>query len=320
MKSIQEVGFARASAAMSDGFREALAAGLARSPKSIPSKYFYDAAGARLFDEICTLPEYYLTRTETALLRAHAAEISSLAGPDVEIMEFGAGSGDKIRILLDAFRQPRAYVPVDFSITWLDQLANGLRRDYPSLQIHPVIGDFTANLRWPLTSESRRLGFFPGSTIGNFTPLQARQFLSAAAGILDGGALLIGVDLVKDPAILHAAYNDRAGITAAFNLNLLVRANRDAGANFVPSRFFHYAFYNPAESRIEMHLISAIRQTANVSGQSFEFSSGEAILTEYSYKYTVESFQEIAASSGFMPRKFWCDPDGLFSLHWLESR
>ena len=320
MKSIHEDGFARASWPAGDGFREALIAGLAQSPKNIPCKYLYDAIGARLFDEICTLPEYYLTRTETALLRAHAAEFSSLAGPGVEIMEFGAGSGDKIRILLDVLDQPRAYMPVDFSVTWLDRLADGLRKDYPPLQIHPVVGDFTGSLQWPLASQARRLGFFPGSTIGNFTPPEAREFLSAAAAILDGGALLIGVDLVKDPAILHAAYNDRAGITAAFNLNLLSRANREAGADFDASRFFHYAFYNTSEKRMEMYLISAIQQSAGIPGKSFAFSQGEAILTEYSYKYTIEGFQQLAASAGLVARKFWCDPDGLFSLHWLESR
>lgn len=320
MKSMREDGFALASRAITDGFREALLVGLAQCPKKIPCKYLYDAIGARLFDEICTLPEYYLTRTENALLRSHAAEISALAGPDVEIMEFGAGSGDKIRILLNSLHRPRAYMPVDFSDTWLDRLAERLRMDYPALQVHPVIGDFTGRLRWPLAPGGRRLGFFPGSTIGNFTPLEARKFLSAAAAILDRGALLIGVDLAKDPAILHAAYNDRAGITAAFNLNLLSRANRDAGADFDPSRFFHYALYNPGEMRIEMYLISAIRQKANICGRSFAFSEGEAILTEYSYKYTVDSFQELAASAGLISRKFWCDPKGLFSLHWLESR
>lgn len=319
MKSMREDGFALASRAITDDFREALLGGLAQSPKTIPCKYLYDAIGARLFDEICTLPEYYLTRTENALLRAHAADISALTGPDVEIMEFGAGSGDKIRILLNSLRRPRAYMPVDFSVTWLDSLAGRLRKDYPALQVHPVIGDFTGRLRWPLAPGGRRLGFFPGSTIGNFIPKEAREFLSAAATILDGGALLIGVDLAKDPAILHAAYNDSAGVTAAFNLNLLSRANREAGADFEPSRFFHYASYNAAEMRIEMYLISAIRQNADISGRSFAFSEGEAILTEYSYKYTVETFQELAASAGLVPRKFWCDPDGLFSLHWLES-
>lgn len=319
MKSMREDGFARAAKATGDGFREALIAGLTQSPKKIPCKYLYDDIGAQLFDEICTLPEYYPTRTENALLHAHAAEISDLAGSGAEIMEFGAGSGDKIRILLDAFHRPRAYMPVDFSITWLDRLAERLREDYPALQLHPVIGDFTGSLRWPLASQARRLGFFPGSTIGNFTPSDAHQFLSRAAALLDGGALLIGVDLVKDPATLHAAYNDRAGITAAFNLNLLSRANRDAGADFDPARFFHYAFYNPAEMRIEMYLISAIPQKADVSGRSFAFSQGEGILTEYSYKYTVDGFQELATSAGFIPRKFWCDPDGLFSLHWLET-
>lgn len=320
MKSTLEDGFARASGAVVEGFGEALIAGLMQSPKTIPCKYLYDRHGAQLFDQICTLPEYYLTRTEIALLRAHAEEIAALAGPNIEIMEFGAGSGGKIRILLDAMNRPNAYIPVDFSDIWLGRLAERLRNDYPALQVHAVTGDFTGELRWPLPSDARRLGFFPGSTIGNFSPAEAREFLSRAAVILKGGALLVGVDLVKDPAILHAAYNDPAGITAAFNLNLLRRANRDAGADFDLSRFFHYAFYNPVRTRIEMYLVSATRQNVGVCGRRFAFSEGEAISTEYSHKYTVASFQELATSAGFIPRKSWCDRERLFSLHWLEAR
>ena len=300
--------------------RDEFLGGLRSVPKSIPSKYFYDAEGSRLFEKICQLPEYYPTRTEISLLRAHSAEIAALAGPNVEIMEFGAGAGQKIRIVLDALESPRAYIPLDISDSLLGEAAQRLASDYPNVAIYPVAGDFASELRWPFSSPARRIGFFPGSTIGNFTPPEAREFLAATARLLHGGALLIGVDLVKDPAVLHAAYNDAAGVTAAFNRNLLVRANRELFANFDVMSFSHYAFYNPVEQRIEMHLISDVRQFATVSGGSVHFAKGETLVTEFSYKYTVEQFQELAASAGFVPRALWCDSDGLFSIHWLETK
>ena len=310
---------ARALPVCTDDFADALLAGLRAHPKSIPCKYFYDAEGSRLFEQICALPEYYPTRTEFSLLRAHAQEIAALAGPDAEIMEFGAGAGEKIRTLLDALDHPRAYIPVDISESYLTGVTARLRTDYPWLAIHPLMADFASELSWPVTTGLRRVGFFPGSTIGNFAPQEARKFLSNTAKLLKGGGLLIGVDLVKDPGVLHAAYNDSAGVTAAFNRNLLARANREAGANFARARFAHYAFYNPVERRIEMYLVSTAPQRVTVCGRVIPFAEGEAIHTEYSYKYTVAGFRELAASAGFVPRAVWSDPECLFSIHWLES-
>jgi L-histidine Nalpha-methyltransferase len=319
MKTAPEESFARAALAESDGFREALLDGLSRTPKAIPCKYFYDLEGARLFEKICTLPEYYPTRVELSLLRRHASEIAAFAGSDIEIMEFGAGAGEKIRVLLDVLQRPRAYIPVDISANWLGTAATQLRNHYPGLEINPLASDFAGELRWPISSRARRLGFFPGSTIGNFRTAEAREFLVRTGTMLRGGALLIGVDLVKDPAILHAGYNDAAGVTAAFNRNLLQRANREAGADFDVSRFAHYAFYNPVQQRIEMYLISMIQQEVTACGRSFPFAEGEAVLTEYSYKYTVEGFRNLAVSAGFTPRAVWCDAQQQFSLHWLDA-
>jgi dimethylhistidine N-methyltransferase len=302
-----------------EDFTDALLAGLRDTPKSIPCKYFYDAEGSLLFEQICALPEYYPTRTELALLRSHADEMADLAGPQAEIVEFGAGAGEKIKPLLDALEHPRAYLPVDISGPYLTGIASRLQTEYGALAIHPVIADFTRDFSLP-PAQGRRIGFFPGSTIGNFAPAQARAFLAKAARMLKGGGLLIGVDLVKDPGILHAAYNDKAGVTAAFNKNLLMRANREAAANFDPARFAHYALYNPLQQRIEMYLLSTAAQCVAVCGRTIAFSEGEAIHTEYSYKYTVDGFRALAASAGFIPRKLWCDSDRLFSIHWLEAK
>ncbi len=319
MKTAPEDGFALARLAVNDGFRDDLMDGLSRTPKAIPCKYFYDADGARLFEKICALPEYYPTRVELSLLRVHAPEIAALAGPEVEIMEFGAGAGEKICILLDVLERPRAYIPMDISVAWLDRAARRLREAFPHLEIHPLACDFAGELRWPMSSRARRLGFFPGSTIGNFSPAEAREFLIRAAAVLRRGALLIGVDLVKDPAVLHTAYNDSAGVTAAFNLNLLQRANREAQGHFDLSRFSHYALYNPVRQRVEMYLVSSIQQEIAVGGRSFNFAQGEAVLTEYSYKYTIDGFRDLALSAGFNPRKVWCDAGQRFSLHWLDA-
>jgi dimethylhistidine N-methyltransferase len=302
-----------------EDFGDALLAGLRSAPKSVPCKYFYDAAGSLLFEKICTLPEYYPTRTELALLRSHAGEMAAKIGPDAEIVEFGAGAGEKIRPLFNAMENPRAYLPVDISGPYLQSIAVRLQAEYPRLAVTPIVGDFTRDFVLP-PSRGRRVGFFPGSTIGNFEPAEARAFLANAAKMLQGGGLLIGVDLVKDPNILHAAYNDRAGITAAFNKNLLVRANREAGANFELAHFAHYAFYNPALRRIEMYLVSMEAQRVTMCGRSVAFSQGEPIHTEYSHKYTIEDFRALAESAGFSPRAVWCDPDRLFSIHWLETQ
>ncbi len=303
-----------------ENFAQCLIAGLGRTPRDIPCKYFYDAEGSRLFDAICELPEYYQTRTETALLAAHADEIAALIGPHAEIVEFGAGSLRKVRLLLDAMAAPRGYTPVDISGDYLMDVTRTLAAEYPNLRLRPLVADFTAPMAIPvLPGAARRVGFFPGSTIGNFRPDAATALLRRLRAALGGGSLLVGVDLVKDPLQLHAAYNDSAGITAAFNKNLLARANRELGADFALDQFAHYAPYNPAAHRIEMYLVSLKRQSARIAGHRFDFAEGEAVHTEDSHKYTVEGFREMAARAGFIPRAVWCDPQKLFSIHWLES-
>jgi dimethylhistidine N-methyltransferase len=304
-----------------DCFADNLLAGLAKTPKEIACKYFYDEEGSRLFEAICDLPEYYQTRTETTLLARHAGEITALMGPDVEIVEFGAGSLRKARILLDALQNPRAYTPLDISGDYLAGVVQSLAADYPALTLRPMVGDFSEPLDIPiLPDHPRRAGFFPGSTIGNFRPEAALALLRRMRAGLNDGGLLIGVDLVKDPARLHAAYNDAAGVTALFNKNLLARANRELGANFDLGGFAHYAPYNAAAQRIEMYLVSLRRQRVRLRGSLIEFAQGEPLHTEDSHKYTIESFREMAARAGFNPRAVWTDEERLFSVHWLESR
>lgn len=314
-------------------FARELLAGLARHPRSLAPKFFYDEVGSALFDRICELPEYYPTRTEVALLRRHAHEMAACIGPDAEIIEFGAGSSHKIRLLLDALARPRRFVPIDISADHLQAAASRLRADYPGLDVQPVAADFTQGLELPSSAcgeaPARRVGFFPGSSIGNFTPEEALVFLSDAARLLSGrdeatvthkrppAGLLIGVDLVKDPAVLHAAYNDAAGVTAAFNLNMLARANRELGADFQLDRFAHYAFYDPRRQRIEMHLVSRCAQQVHLCGQVFDFAEGEPLHTENSHKFTVDGFRALAGRAGWRAGPVWCDSDGLFSLHWL---
>ena len=321
MSNIHRVGVAPRRQVPADiDFPDALLEGLSSEPKRVACKYFYDEAGADLFQRICALPEYYLTRTELGLLRRHGADFARLIGPDAEIVEFGAGSADKIGILLAALDRPRAYVPVEISGESLTGLVARIRADHPSLDVRPLLADFTAPLPPTLFAPgARRIGFFPGSTIGNFMRSEARDFLGSAARLLKGGGLLIGVDLVKDPAVLHAAYNDSAGITAAFNRNLLLRANREANANFDLARFAHYAPYNVEKRRIEMYLVSTAAQLVRVVGRPIAFAEGEAIHTESSHKYTIEDFRSLAVQAGFSPRAVWTDPDRLFSIHWLEA-
>ena len=303
------------------GFACSLYSGLSKTPKEIACKFFYDDAGSRLFDRICELPEYYQTRTEVRLLKHHAGEIAQLMGGGVEIVEFGAGSLRKVRSLLDAVETPCAYTPLDISGDYLGQVARALAADYPALTLRPVVCDFTQALEIPeLPGAPRRVGFFPGSTIGNFKPDAAMALLRCMRASLLGGGLLIGVDLVKDPVRLHAAYNDAAGVTALFNKNLMARANRELGANFDLDAFAHYAPYNAAAHRIEMYLVSLKRQSVSLCGRVVEFAQGEPVHTEDSHKYTIESFREMAARAGFNPRAVWTDEERLFSLHWLESR
>ncbi|WHZ10886.1 MAG: SAM-dependent methyltransferase [Burkholderiaceae bacterium] len=302
-------------------FARDLLAALDSRPRGISPKYFYDAEGSRLFDRICELPEYYPTRIELDLIASHAAEIAERIGPDAEIVEFGAGSLRKVRLLLDAMERPAGYLPIDISGDHLAVAAQPLRRAYPRLQVRPLVADYTNPVALPALASGagRRAGFFPGSTIGNFSRDEAMQFLRMAAQALRGGALLLGADLVKDPAILHAAYNDAQGVTAAFNLNLLARANRELGSDFDLRQFAHSAFYNAPLQRIEMHLVSRCRQQVRVCGRHFEFAEGETLHTENSCKFTVEGMQALARQAGFLPTAVWTDPDRLFSLHWLQA-
>jgi dimethylhistidine N-methyltransferase len=303
------------------GFERDLAAALGTRPRSISPKYFYDARGSQLFDRICELPEYYPTRTELAILATHAGDIAAQVGPRAEIVEFGAGSLRKIRLLLDAMDAPSRYLPIDISGEHLAGSAAALQREYPGLDVQPVVADYTRRLLLPapLPGAGRRVGFFPGSTIGNFTPQEALQFLRVAGRVLGGGALLLGVDLVKDPAILHAAYNDAQGVTAAFNRNVLARANRELGTRFVLEQFDHSAFYNAPMRRIEMHLVSRCRQRVAVGGRWFELEEGETLHTEHSHKFTIDGLRTLARQAGFRPGPVWTDPQRLFSVHWLRA-
>jgi len=302
-----------------DPFAADVLAGLAAKPKRLPPKYFYDAAGSALFERITQLPEYYPTRCELALLRENAPAIASLFPPSCALIEFGSGSSRKARILLGAAATVEAYVPVDISGDFLQQDAAQLRRDFPHLGVYPVVADFTQSFAVPAAiAMLPRVGFFPGSTIGNFEPHEAAKFLRHAGTILGHGAVLvIGVDLVKDATILCPAYNDAEGVTAKFNLNLLARINRELGANFDLATFEHHACYNRAHSRIEMHLASTKRQKVKVNGKAIGFRAGETIHTENSYKYTIASFQALARGSDWSPVQVWSD--GLFSVHALRK-
>lgn len=294
--------------------------GLSRPQKTLSPKFFYDARGSDLFEQIMRLEEYYPTRTEIGILRDHGAEIGQAIGPDAVIVEFGAGNVEKVRLVLDVLERPRAFVPIDISGEHLNEAAAQLAEAYPGLTVLPVTGDFTKPLALPdheALRNARLTGFFPGSTIGNLLPGEAEAFLATAREILRGGDLLIGVDLQKDPAILHQAYNDRAGVTAAFNLNMLPHLNGLVGADFDPARFRHDAFYNETLGRIEMHLVSREAQTVAVGGQQIRFAEGETIHTESSHKYTLEGFAALAARAGWRTARTWCDPKPWFSLHLL---
>lgn len=300
-------------------FHADLLAALQGPQRRISPKYFYDAQGSALFDAICALPEYYPTRTETAILRQCAAEVAALAGPGAELVEFGAGSLHKVRLLLDALERPARYLPIDISGEHLEAAAARLAREHPGLAVRPVVGDYTQPLLLPPPPQraGMRVGFFPGSTIGNFDPAEALRFLRGAARMLRGGALLLGADLVKDPAVLHAAYNDAAGVTAAFNLNLLARANRELDTDFELQGFAHGAFYNSPLRRIEMHLVSRRRQAVHLDGRAFVFEEGETLHTENSHKFSIDGLRALAAEAGFAPGPVWTDPQQLFSVHWL---
>ncbi|MEH6404211.1 MAG: L-histidine N(alpha)-methyltransferase [Sneathiella sp.] len=302
-----------------EDFRSSVLNGLSKPQKTIASKFFYDANGSALFDQICDLPEYYPTRTELYLLQEHSEEIAGHLGTSNHLIEFGSGSSVKISTLLNALHAPLSYVPMDISKSHLLSSAKRLSQSFPDLPIIPICADYTTNFDFPDIGHGKRTGFFPGSTIGNFTPDEACSFLIQARSLLQGGGMLIGVDLLKEETILNAAYNDAPGVTADFNKNLLLRCNSELSANFNLDHFHHSAFLNKRESRIEMHLVSAIDQLVRIDDHSFIFAEGESIHTENSYKYTPEDFQSLAVKAGFKPEKTWIDKNNLFSIHYLAA-
>ena len=295
-------------------------AGLTATPKRLPPKYLYDEAGCRLFERITEQPEYYPTRTELEILEDKAAAIAAFVPPGATLVEFGTGTSTKARILLRAAPSVRAYVPVDLAAESLEREAEGVRQDFAGVSVVPVVADFMRPFALPATvGGTRCVGFFPGSTIGNFEPHEATTFLEEAGTILGAGAtLIVGVDLVKDARVLNAAYNDAAGVTAKFNLNYLARINRELGAGFKVECFEHHAFFNAKRSRIEMHLASMRRQKIRIDGETVDFRMGETIHTENSYKYTLSSFGALARGAGWKPAAVWTDPKGLFSVHALR--
>lgn len=293
--------------------------GFAATPKWASPKHFYDRRGSELFEQICRQPEYYPTRIEESILARFAGEIAELAGPGCNLIELGSGASRKVRLLLEAAR-PARYLGIDISADFLRSSTLRLAADYPWLEVHAVCADYSQPMQVPQGfTEQRPLAFFPGSSIGNFTPQQASRFLHNLHGLLAPGAgLLVGVDLLKSNAILDAAYNDAAGVTAAFNLNLLWRIRRELHSDIQPQRFSHRAFFNARESRVEMHLVSTQAQSVQIEGQTFDFARGESLHTENSYKYSIEGFQALAQSAGYRPVKVWTDPAALFSVHYLQ--
>lgn len=303
-----------------EDFRSAVIAGLSRPDKALACRWLYDAAGSALFDEICTLPEYYPTRTETAILRQNASAIAEAAGASAQVVELGSGASEKIRILLDALDTPDAYIPIDISASHLLRSAQALQDDYPLLRVEAICADYAQDFPLPPCPPARRLGFYPGSTIGNLTPTEAEAFLSLWARRLGAGAgMLVGVDLQKDRATLEAAYDDAQGVTAAFSLNLLARANRELGANFDLSRFQHEARYNADDGRVVIHLRSLQRQTVNIGAHAFQFDAGERVHIEDSWKYSRNGFAALASRAGFVPEAVWTDTRELFSIHLLRT-
>lgn len=292
-------------------------AGLGQFPKFISSKFFYDVRGSELFDKICELPEYYLTRTEIGIMRRYVVEITAAIGPQASLIEFGSGSSMKIRILLEHLELLAAYVPVDISRDYLVAAADRIQREFPLVEVLPVAADFTQpfELPDPKVMPVRNVVYFPGSTIGNFSPDAAQNLLRVMYGEAgENGALLIGIDRQKDRSELESTYNDSAGVTAEFNLNILCRINRELGANFDLSRFRHRAIYNDTAGRIEMYLDSVCEQVVIIDGQEISFTAGEAILTEHSHQYTLEGFAEMVGSAGFAVHNIWSDPDEKFSV------
>jgi len=307
-------------AAAKENFREEVLAGLSKSPRRLPYKFFYDERGAQLFQQICDQPEYYVTRTEIEILRLHGTEMAKALGPQVELIGLGTGAGTKTRILLEELHNPAVYVPIDISKEQLEKSSARFREMFPALQVLPVCADYLEPFELPLPRHlsSRSVIYFPGSTIGNFEPEAAGEFLARMVELAgDGGGLLIGVDLQKDRDVLEHAYNDDAGVTAQFNKNLFVRINRELGANFDLNRWQHHAIYNSTEGRIEIYLISDNEQTVHIGDREFQFRAGEEILTEYSYKHTVAGFIELSRQAGFHFEQVWTDAARWFGVFYF---
>jgi dimethylhistidine N-methyltransferase len=305
-----------------DDFRQAVLAGLAQTPKRLPSRFIYDERGSHLFEAILEVPEYYIPRVEIALLRAHGAELAALAGPRAYLVDYGSGSGRKARLLLDALDRPAVYAPIDISREHLLSAAEALAADYPGVEVHAICADFLRPFTLPAprsTAVGKRIGFFPGSTISNMTPEQRAQLLAAARVLLAGGGFIVGIDLKKDPALLRAAYNDAKGASAAFNTNILMRANRELGADFDLAAFRHRAEYDAALGGVEIGIESLKTQTVHVGGAAFRFAAGEVVVTQYAHKFTVEEFAAVATAAGFTPRQVWVDAGSLFAIHFLAA-
>jgi dimethylhistidine N-methyltransferase len=308
-------------AAGEDSFLDAVLEGLSRPQPAIPCRFLYDERGSALFDRICELDEYYPTRTETAILARRGRDIAALMGPEAQLIELGSGSSVKVRILLKAMERPAAYVAVDISREHLRRAAAALAADFPAVEVIAVCADYADGFPLPRTGAAgRRVAFFPGSTIGNLEPAEAQAFLRGWARRLGpDAAMVVGVDLKKDPQVLEAAYDDREGVTAAFSLNVLARANAELGADFDLGGFVHQARYDAEKGRVEIHLRSLKDQTAHVHGRSFRFAAGDRIHVEHSYKYALGEFQDLARRAGFRPGEAFTDPDGLFSVHYLTT-
>jgi L-histidine N-alpha-methyltransferase len=303
-------------------FEEAILAGFRRPHKTIPCRFLYDERGSLLFDEICRLPEYYPTRTECGILEAAAPRIAELMGPGVQLIELGSGSSRKIRLLLDLLTEISGYVPVDISSEHLRRAAEAVALDHPAIPVTAICADYTRDFALPDALQHgfrKRVAFFPGSTIGNLVPDEALDLLRGCGRLVGpGGDMLVGVDLKKPTPILNAAYNDAQGVTAAFNLNLLTRINRELGADFDLGRFAHVGFYDEVEGRIEIYIESLVDQLVHIAGHGFRLTEGERIHTEYSYKYAIGEFRALARRAGWQPLDCWTDAENLFSVHYLR--
>ena len=301
----------------SSDFLASVLEGLSKPQKVLPSKFFYDHVGSKIFDDICELDEYYPTRSELAVFELYKHEIADQVGEHVHLVEFGSGSSIKVRTLMDALKSPLGYLPIDISREHLIQSAEGFSKRYPHIALTAICADYTSKFNLPVLTKGHYVGFYPGSTIGNFTPTEAKIFLRNTKKILGHCGFLVGVDLIKDHKILNAAYDDTLGVTASFNKNILARCNSELSTMFDLDAFNHSAFFNPLENRVEMHLVSTKSQTIQVRDSTFSFKKGETIHTENSYKYTLDGFSDLAKSAGFNPIKSWTDPNKYFSVHYL---